>query len=74
MGINIALMKFALKSMSGAGEGPDGQVWAIYGPHVVRDGPDWTQNIRFLLGINIALLKIALKLMSGAGDGPYGQV
>ena len=60
--------------MSRAGEGQDGQVWAIYSLHVVRDGPDWTQNIRFLLGINIALLKIALKLMSGAGDGPDGQV
>ena len=60
--------------MFGAGEGPDGQLWAISGPQVVRDGPDWTPSIHFLLGINVALVKFAPKSISEAGDGPDGQV
>ena len=36
--INVALLNFALKSISEAVGAPDGQVWAISGPHVVRDG------------------------------------
>ncbi len=40
LGINVALVKFVLKSISEAGGGPDGQVWALSGPNVVRDGPD----------------------------------
>ena len=38
LGINVALQNFVLKSISEAGGAPDGQVWAIAGPHVVRDG------------------------------------
>ena len=40
LGINVALVKFVLKSISEAGGGPDGQVWAISGYHMVPDGPD----------------------------------
>ena len=71
---NVALTKFVLKSISQPGDGPDRQVWAISGPRVVRDGPDRTPDIRFILLINVALEKIVLKSISEAGDGPDGQV
>ena len=67
-------MKFVLLSISEAGDGPDGHVLAISGPHVVRDGPDCTTSILFLLGIYVALVKLVLKSISEAGDGPDGQV
>ena len=31
LGINVAITRFVLKSISEAGNAPDGQVWAIYG-------------------------------------------
>ena len=34
----------ALNSTPGPEDGPDGQVLAISGPHVVRDGWKWVQN------------------------------
>ena len=37
LGINVDLVNFVLKSISEAGDGPDGQVWAISSPHMVRD-------------------------------------
>ena len=74
LGINVVLMKFTLISISEAGGGTHGQVLAISGPHMVRDGPDWTPSIRFLLGINIALLKFTLISIYEAGEGPDGQV
>ena len=40
LGINVALVNFVLKLISEAVVAPDGQVWPISGPHVVRDGPD----------------------------------
>ena len=36
--------KMALNSTPGPEDGPDGQVLAISGPHVVRDGWKWVQN------------------------------
>ena len=62
------------QSKSEAGGGPDGQAWAISGPHMVRDGPDWTPSIHFLLGINVDLVKLALKSISEAVGAPDGQV
>ena len=38
LGINVALSFFVLKSISEAGGAPDGQVLAVPGPHVVREG------------------------------------
>ena len=47
LGINVALTKFDLKSISEARGHPDGQFWAISGhfqpvpaPYMVQDGPD----------------------------------
>ncbi len=37
LGINVDLVKLALKSISEAVGAPDGQVWAISGPNMVRD-------------------------------------
>ena len=48
LGINVALVKFALKSISEAKDCPDGQVWVISGAHVVRYGPEWTPSILFI--------------------------
>ena len=67
-------MKNVLKSISEAEGGPDGQVLAIYGPEMVRDGPDWTPSINFLLGTNLALVKIVLVSIPEARGGPDGQV
>ena len=38
VGINVALTISALKLISEAGGAQDGQVLAVAGPHVVRDG------------------------------------
>ena len=38
LGINVALQNFVLKLISEAGGAPDGQVLAVAGPHMVRDG------------------------------------
>ena len=45
LGINVALSIFVLKSISEAGEGPDGQVLAVSGPHVVQDGRHQNKNL-----------------------------
>ena len=42
--INVALQNVVLKSISEAGGAPDGQVLAVFGPHVVRDGGH--QNVK----------------------------
>ena len=47
LGINVAFVKFAPKSISEAEDGPDGQVWAISGHHIVWYDPDWTPSIHF---------------------------
>ena len=44
LGINVALQNFVLKSISEAGGAPDGQVLAVSGPHVVRDGRHKNEN------------------------------
>ena len=43
-GINSFLWILAQKSFPGPGDDPDGQVWAISGPHGVRGGRKWVQN------------------------------
>ena len=43
-GINVVLPNFVLKSISEAGGAPDGQVLAVPGPHVVRDGRHQNKN------------------------------
>ena len=44
LGINFALQDFVLKLISEAGGAPDGQVLAVAGPHVVRDGRHLNKN------------------------------
>ena len=46
------LNTLALESTPGPEGGPDGQVLAISGPHVVLGGHGWVSIVRFLLGIN----------------------
>ena len=51
-GINSYLTLFALESTPGPEGGPDGQVLAVSGPHVVLGGHGWVSIIRLSLGIN----------------------
>ena len=44
LGINVALTICALKSIFEAADAPDGQVLAVPGPHVVRDGCHQNKN------------------------------
>ena len=44
LGINVALQNIVLKSISEAGEGPDGQVLAVSGPQGVGDGRHQNKN------------------------------
>ncbi len=44
LGINVALQNVVLKSISEAGEGPDGQVLAVSGPQGVGDGRHQNKN------------------------------
>ena len=81
MGIDVLLTIFVLKSISGAGGPPDGQVMDISGhfrpfpaPKWVRYAPDRATIVHFILGINVALQNFVLKLISEAGGAPGGQV
>ena len=76
----IALPKYALNSISEAGDYPDGQFWAIsfhfwpfLATYMVRDGPDCASIVHFLVRINVALTISALKSISDAGVDPDGQ-
>ena len=44
LGLNVALSIFVLKSISEAGGAPDGQVLAVPGLHMVRDGRHQNKN------------------------------
>ena len=59
-------MKFVLISIYVAGDGPDGQVWAISGPHVVRDGPNSHQMIKNKFRYHLDKIKFALKCIPEA--------
>ena len=73
LGINIAIQKFALISISEAGGYPEGHFRPFLAPYIVQDGPDCASIIHFILGINVALQKFVLKLISEAGGYPDGQ-
>ena len=64
----------ALESTPGPEGGPDGQVLAVSGPHVVLGGHGWVSIIRFSLGINSYFSLFALESTQGPKDGPDGQV
>ena len=59
-------MKFVLKSISEAGDGPDGQVLAISGPHMVRDGPNSPKMVKIKFRYHLYNRKFALKCIPEA--------
>ncbi len=66
LGINVALVKFVLKSISEAGGGPDCQVSAISGPHVVRQGWNSHQMVKIKFSYHLEKIKVALKCIPEA--------
>ena len=66
LGINVAFIKFVLKSISEAVGGPDGQVRAISGPHLVRDGPNSHQMIKITFRYHLYKIKFALRCIPEA--------
>ncbi len=62
----MTLVKFVLKSIYEARDGPDGQFWAISGPHVVREGPNSPQIIKIEFRYHLYKRIFALKCIPDA--------
>ena len=64
----------ALESTPGPEGGPDGQVLAVSGPHVVLGGHGWVSIIRFSLGIKFYQTLWVLESSQGPEGAPDGKV